>query len=194
MRTWTRPSHALGLALALWLAPAVAGWSAGTPAEPVGEYEVKAALLVNFARFVTWPGDAQPAEGSPFVIGVLGDNVFGTSLARATEDQLAQGRHLVARHVRGLNHVEGVHVLYVAPGAPPLSAADHGRLSRLRVLTVGEGRDFLRRGGVIGLQIEQRRLRMHVSPAAADRAGLRVSSQLLRLAVLHDVPSTEKEP
>ena len=52
-----------------------------------------------------------------------------------------------------------------------------------RVLTIGESPDFLREGGIINLLLVGRRVRFEVNPDAAARAGLRLSSQLLQLAV-----------
>src|SRR5438105_3630698 len=64
-----------------------------------GEYEIKAAMLYNFAKFVDWPVAALGEAGAPFVIGILGRDPFGTRLDAALRDKLVNGRHMVVRRL-----------------------------------------------------------------------------------------------
>src|SRR4051812_12970096 len=45
---------------------------------PSAAYQLKAVFLFNFAQFVEWPAGAFRAANSPLIIGVLGENPFGT--------------------------------------------------------------------------------------------------------------------
>src|SRR3990172_10053935 len=70
------------LALAAWLTASGtvgAGQDSGTPSE----YQVKAAILFNFAKFVEWPDAAFPDPATPIIIGVLGEDPFGSALDAA---------------------------------------------------------------------------------------------------------------
>src|SRR2546423_1848383 len=49
------------------------------------EYQIKAAFLFNFARFVQWPPEAFAASGAPMVIGIIGENPFHDDLARTIQ-------------------------------------------------------------------------------------------------------------
>jgi N-acetylglucosamine kinase-like BadF-type ATPase len=51
------------------------------------------------------------------------------------------------------------------------------------ILTVGEGEQFTRRGGMIGFMISDQKVRFRINREAAEGAGLTVSSRLLRLSV-----------
>ena len=63
-------------------------------------------------------------------------------------------------------------------------------LGRANILTVSDIEEFAERGGMIGFRIEEKRVRFSVNTEAADRAGLQISSRLLKLARL--VPAKAK--
>ncbi|HEY9421241.1 MAG TPA: YfiR family protein [Thermoanaerobaculia bacterium] len=158
---------------ALLAAPAV------LPAQTAGEYDVKAAFLYNFTKFVEWPDGAFP-DGS-FRICVLGDDPFGRSLMGLTSQEVA-GRKLTVVRARDMEKLEGCHVLFI-------SRSERGRLpeilSEVRdspVLTVADTRGFLDDGGVINFTLEGSKVRFEISQEAADRARLKISSKLMRLA------------
>lgn len=171
----------LALALAA-LALAPFGSSAAPTGRAIRESDLKAAFLFHFAHFVTWPEDAFGAPDAPFTIGILGDNPFGRTL-----DELVAGEH-VGTHpleVRTFTHVDSlvpVHILFVSdPGRATLRSLA-GALRDRPTLTVGDARDFARRGGMIGFVTAQRRVRVQINQAAAERARLQISSLLLRQA------------
>ena len=139
------------------------------------EYQVKAAYLFNFTKFVDWPADAI-APGAPLTICVAAPNPFGRALEETIRGEVVGGRTLATRVVRD---PAGCHVLFVPDG---VSAAPLLRDARTRpILTVGESEDFLRDGGVINFVMQGGKVRFDISPEAAERAQLRVSSRLLRL-------------
>jgi hypothetical protein len=149
------------------------------------EYEVKAAFLFNFAKFVTWPPESFPAAESPVLIGVLGADPFGAALERLAAELRVQGRPL--RVVRGTTVAELVrcHVLFI-------SASERDRMGQIlqglrqagsAALTVGETDGFLGAGGIIRFLVEQNKVRFEISAEAAARARLAISSKLLSLGV-----------
>ena len=139
------------------------------------EYRVKAAYLFNFARFVEWP---PTARSGPLTLCVAERNVFGETLAETIAGETLEGRPLATRVI--LEPTAGCHVLFVPRGA---AAAPYLRAAQgTPVLTVGETAGFLETGGVANFILEGTNVRFEISQAAADRAGLRISSRLLRLA------------
>lgn len=146
------------------------------------EYEVKAAFLYNFAKFVEWPPDAFARGGTPLVIGVLGEDPFGSVLDGIVRGKQVQGRPVVVRRFATVEEAAASHVLFISPSEDERLAPVLARLRQAPVLTVGETERFAERGGVIGLRLEGGRVRFDVNVDAAQRARLGVSSQLLKLA------------
>jgi len=145
------------------------------------EYQVKAAFLYNFAKFVEWPAASFASPASPIVIGVLGPNPFGKSLEEITQGKTVGGRPLVIRTVEEFQQAGHCHILFVA-------FSDRKRLHAFLtspyspgVLTVGETADFTAEGGMIGLNLEDGRIRLEINVESAQRAGLHISSKLLNL-------------
>jgi hypothetical protein len=139
------------------------------------EYQVKAVYLFNFVKFVRWP----PADKSvPITICVAGRNPFGSALQEALRNELVDGRPVEARVVREPD--PGCNVLFVPAGVAAKPYIDAARGSA--TLTVGEGPEFLAQGGMVNFIIEAGSVRFEIDAGAAERADLRISSHLLRLA------------
>jgi hypothetical protein len=163
------------LALAMLLSPRATG------AQP-REYEVKAAFLLNFAKFVEWPEGSFSSPREPIVLAVAGEDPFDGALERILRGRTAQGRPFSLMRFRSTDQLHPCHILFVAGSESAdewLNALE--RIEAPGILTVGEGRDFRRRGGISFL-IEDRRVQLAVNLDAVDRARLRVSSKLLALA------------
>ena len=162
------------LCVALWTVRLAAG-AAGP-----GEYQVKAAFLYNFARFVEWPPAADGA--APFVVTVLGRDPFGTVLDDTFRGKTVDARQVVVRRVSRSEDVGKSHILFICDSEKDRLPQILKSLESAPVLTVGEMSDFAERGGVIRFKVEQDRIRLEINVAAAERSRLRISSQLLKLA------------
>jgi hypothetical protein len=146
------------------------------------EYQVKAAYLLNFTRYVEWPTDAIDAPGEPMSICVLGRDPFGPVLDATVEGKVSQGRSLTVKRIQSARQTSGCHVVFVSRET---WQAERELLESLRtkgLLTVGETDDFAQEGGVIGFVIQEETVRFVVNTDARDRAGLRISSRMLSLA------------
>jgi hypothetical protein len=148
---------------------------------PGDEAQVKAAFVYNFLKFVEWPADAAHASKDAFVLVIIG----GGPTADATERFLAS-KQLGDWRLR-VEHRQWDQPLAGADAAL-ITERDDRKVQRVlteaasaKVLTIGEGEDFAQRGGVIGLLLENRRVRFDIDTSAATAAGLRVSSKLLAL-------------
>jgi hypothetical protein len=142
---------------------------------------VKAAFIYNFAKFAEWPARAFGGPSTPLRFCAIGAAPFGTALD-ALEGKPVRARPLVVRALDGVEEAAGCHVLFVgrggAEGIPRVLDAVRGE----PVLTVGESDGFCRAGGVINFVTRDGKVRFEINPDAADRAGIRLSAQLLRLA------------
>ena len=145
------------------------------------EYEVKAAFLFNFTKFVAWSDAAAPDPGAPFVIAVLGDDPFGEALS-ALEKKTAQGRPIVVQRANSLDSLKHCRILFVSSSVgsrmPEILRAAHAR----SILTVGDMEGFASRGGMIELVLLGGKVGFEVNVNSAKQAGLTISSKLLSLA------------
>ncbi len=155
---------------------------AGAQEDKPSEYQVKAVFLYNFANFVQWPDDAFEDSTGPLVIGILGDNPFGTSLADVVVGEHANGHPIEVRHWESLDDLGTCHILYCSEKDRRRLPEILDHVEALNVLTVGETPDFADQGGVIGFVIEKNRIRFEINISAANRVGLEVSSKLQKVA------------
>ncbi|HSB75632.1 MAG TPA: YfiR family protein [Terriglobales bacterium] len=154
--------------------------AAQTPRAP--EYEVKAAFLYNFAKFVDWPAQAFPGPSAPLRICVLGDDPFGEKLSRIVQDKSISGRRVVSTAVQAPAETRWCHVLFISRSDSGTMKRELASLRDLPVLTVSESDDFLPLGGMINFVLEQDRVRFEINLGAAERHGLKLSSKLLAVA------------
>ena len=139
------------------------------------EYRVKAAFLFNFAKFVEWPA---AADAGPLQICVAGRNVFGEALVDTIRGENINGRPLAVRVI--LEPEPGCHIIFVPRGAATTAYLRAAKSSP--ALTVGETPDFITQGGIVNFTQDGTSVRFEIDAEAAERAGLRISSRLLRLA------------
>jgi len=148
---------------------------------PPDEADVKAAFVYNFLKFVEWPADTSRGPLDAFVVLIIGSGATADATERFLESKLLGERPILVRRIRWDQSLRGVEAAFVAePDAKKLrhvldAAAAAG------VLTIGEGEGFASHGGVIGLLVEDRKVRFDIDTDAAEAAGLRVSSKLLAL-------------
>jgi hypothetical protein len=183
-----RPAR--GTATRLLLAAALLP-APGAPAEPPNgtagdapplEYRIKAAMLYNFARFVEWPAAALGDPAAPLAIGVWGDDPFAGALEDAVRGKTAWGRAITVKNWKDIPAGERIHILFVSRSEEKRLAAVLATAESRPWLTVSDIPRFTASGGVIGFFLEDNKVRFAVNRTAAARAGLTVSSKLLRLA------------
>ena len=146
------------------------------------EYEVKAAFLYNFARFVQWPPHAFPSADAPLTICVLGSDPFGPALDDTVRVERVHGRPFAIARPGGPEAAAGCHILFVSRGEEPRYADILSRIDRRVILTVGDATSFLEAGGHVGFFLEGNHVRFAMNTAALRECDLQVSSKLLRVA------------
>ena len=184
----------MGSILLLLFAAVFTGYAQGMDEANLLEYKVKAAFLFNFAKFVEWPASAFKAPDSPLVIGILDGARFPPTFEQATKDRTINGRSVIIRRSKLLEDLLDAQVLFVSHS----EEADYGRILRMLsgrgVLTVGESPEFLGQGGVINFALRDHRLRFEINRTAAEKEGLRISSQLLKLAITPSAGDAGRTP
>jgi len=156
------------------------------PAQTPTDLEVKAAFLVHFTRLIEWPGDG---ETEPIVVAVLEHKPFADVLQQVAGRQTAR-RPL--RIVRGDSLPRGTrpHVVFVGSESAEDARRACAALGNAPVLTVGDSPDFaVEGGGMIGFRLtDEGRVAFDVNLARSRAAGLKISSQLLKVARVIDAP------
>jgi hypothetical protein len=165
----------------LFLAGSVCG-SGVARAAANSEYQVKAAFLYNFMKFIEWPSDGLGTPGT-VTLGILGKDPFGEALDEV-RGKTVKGRRVVVVHLRGNEELKECDFLYIC-------ASERGHLSQILktvqnspTLTVADQEGFCQAGGMINLVFVKNRVGFEVNIGATNRARFRVSSQLLKLARL----------
>lgn len=162
------------------LAPAGRAVESADPAP--SEDQLKAAFLLNFPKYVEWPAEAFPGAQAPIVVTVVGDLSLGEELRRMAAGKAVDGRKLEVRNAESPEDIAPDSRIIFVSDAERWTAGLLAHVRTSPVLTVGEADDFLDAGGMINLARRERRIRLEVSLAPAEAAGLKISSRLLRIA------------
>jgi hypothetical protein len=166
------------------------GSSASLVAQSTNEYQLKAAFLFNFAKFIDWPDKSFAGPQSPFMVCVVGRDPFGSALDSQLLSKSVDNRTLQIARFPSVNNMlleNRCQIAFISS-----SEKDHFRqvidsFQGQNILLVGDADGFAASGGAIEFALEGDHVRFAINPEAADRAGLHVSSKLLALArIVHD--------
>jgi hypothetical protein len=149
------------------------------------EYEVKAAFLYNFAKFVQWPADAA-SLGASMRLCILGRDPFGGLLESSLSGKTVGDKPIDIGRVSDARQLNGCQVVFISSSERGQADTILEALSTRPILTVSEIPGFDAMGGMVNFYIEDRRIRFEINPKAAARSGLRISSQLLKLSRIVD--------
>jgi hypothetical protein len=163
------------------------GWIGGTPVsvaeEPLAsEYQVKAAFLINFPKYVDWTAAAFAETNSPIVIAVLGETPVTDELQKAAAGRTVNGRNIILKHLTYGEEYGICHILFISAAEERHSPEVLAKLKDASVLTVGESDGFLESGGIINLARRDQKIGLEVNLIAANKARIKVSSKLLNVA------------
>jgi hypothetical protein len=150
--------------------------------EPIDEYQVKAAFIYNFARFVQWPSWAFPNANDPFAICILGRDPFGRSLEDTVAGRTIEGHPLVVRHVADRRKAAGCQIVFIDSTESRHLLPTAGDLRPTGILTIGESEAAAAGGVIINFRLDADKVRFDINLEAADREKLKISSRLLSLA------------
>jgi hypothetical protein len=144
------------------------------------EFQVKAAYLYNFGKFISWPANG---SSSSFLICVLGRDPFGAILESTIAGDSIDSKKLVVKRISSTHEAESCRILYISNS----EAADLPEIlpsvQKLPIATVSDIPGFINHGGIIEFVLRENRVKFKVNLMAARQAGLTLSSQLLKVAV-----------
>ena len=177
---WFQCSPCMSLVIILWLLVGVPHLRAEQ--SKAGEFEVKAAYLYNFARFVEWPGENNSNGNGLFEICVLGADPFGGTLDATVAGQTISGKNVTIRRVSKPQEVSPCRIVFISSSEEGRLKEDLAALDKAQILTVSDIPRFSERGGMIGFILEGNRVRFDVNLTSAQGAGLTLRSELLKVA------------
>lgn len=144
------------------------------------EDEVEAVYLYNFAKFIRWP---QGAASQTISLCVLNDEPVASALQRVVAGEMVDGRNLRAKSLSDVSEGTDCNILFMGPPEDLHMREDLAVLHHAPVVTVSNDVDFLQQGGIIQFAMISGAVRFSVNLDAARRAGVTLSSQLLKVAL-----------
>ena len=165
------------------------------------EYQLKAAFLYNFIKFVDWPEEklSDSNKHKPIIIGIIGKDPFGSAF-EPIKGKRVKERSVIIERFKGLKELEKskernesekhqridsirkCHLLFICRSEKTKLRETINMVRDYNVLTVADDAGFLEAGGVINFIMENKKVRFEINIGAAKRAKLKIRSQLLRLA------------
>ena len=164
----------------LVLGALIASGAEPTAAALPTDYEVKAAFLYNFAKFVRWPDEA--ASGPRFVLVIVGDDPFGEVIDRAFQGKTVLGRPVEIRRTRVVREAAAAQIAFIGSSERAHLAEVLAALKGGSVLTVGDMDRFADGGGMVGFRLKDSTVRFEVNLREVRQARLQMSSQIIKLA------------
>ena len=158
------------------------GYDVSAQSQRISEYQVKAAYLYNFARFVEWPEELFSDENDPLVIGLLGDDPFGEILETTIRGKTINGRRLKVRRLDHKADAVACHLLFVGRSEENHVEEILAELKNVGILTVSDIESFAYVGGIIGFMLIDDHVRFEINSRAANDVGLTISARLLSVA------------
>ncbi len=151
-------------------------------AQSATEYQVKAAFLFNFARFVEWPADAFPSADAALQICMLGQDPFGRDFEQVIVDKTVNGHRIEIAHPDGIPQARACQILFIAASEKARLPTILQGLKGASVLIVGDTPGFAALGGAINFVLDDGRVRFEINLKAAELAHLKLSARLLTVA------------
>ena len=169
------------IALVLLLVAGQLFWLPSAQAGSYEEYQVKAAFLHKFAKFVEWPSRAFSSDADPFMLCVSGNNPFGKALD-TLQDKTVGNRKLVIKKFQSIEEAGKCHILFISSSEKSGLQQILKAVRNKQILTVGDTEGFAQSGVMINFTMQEGKVQFEINPQAVKQAGLTVSSQLLKVS------------
>jgi hypothetical protein len=180
MRRRNRPHALSGVLEVLGCVAMIAIAAPSARAQGSSNYQIKAAFLFNFAKFVAWPDTGN----DPMSICIAGDDPFGGILDDTVKGKTINGRAVEIKRNKAGKNLQGCHIVFISASERRRVRSIFDSLQGTSVLTVGEFPGFASEGGIINFTTQENRIHFEINTDAAERAHLKISSRLLSLATI----------
>lgn len=148
------------------------------------EYDIRAAMLFNLTQFIDWPAWKLDSSHPQFLICIAGQDPIGPKIDHYLTDKIVGTKPVLVRHLSMLENANSCHMLYVSEGERKRLQQMEPELIKSAVLTISERANAISPDQIVGLPITDEHVHIDINLGTAQRAGLTVSSKLLRLATV----------
>jgi len=146
------------------------------------EYKLKAAFLLNFSKFTTWPNDVFTEPGQTFDFCVIGEDPFGAALD-GLETKKVGGRQVRLHYAKSIAEAPKCHVMFISKSEQNDLLQLQGVTVGKPIVTVSDIQGFSRQGGIFEFITRSGRLAFVVNNRRATQNRLQINASLLNLAV-----------
>jgi hypothetical protein len=146
------------------------------------EYQVKAVFLFNFTQFIEWPAETFNSPDEPFVIGIIGENPFGTYINETVSGEKYGTHPIVIKNYKKREDIGNCQMLYITSDEQEEVKNILASISQKNILTVNDLPGFTKNGGMVQFYIENNKIRLRINVERSKAAGLNISSKLLSVA------------
>jgi hypothetical protein len=152
-------------------------------AQQFTEYEVKAAYVFNFTKFIKWPEKAFDNNTSPYVLGIYGEDPFGPIIKKVIANRKSHGRQWIVKYYNQPEQIKQCHILFITDIRPSELERVLKHVKKKPILTVGDNiENFCQRGGIINFTEKNAPKRFEINNATSNNAHLSISAKLLMLS------------
>lgn len=149
------------------------------------EYQLKAVFLFNFTQFVEWAPTSFATDQSPLIIGIVGEDPFGTYLSDVISGEKVNGHPIMIQHYSNYEDIKTCHIVFITNNENNKIEQITTSLKKYNILTVSDAPNFLVQGGMIRFFIKNNKMQFQINLDAARESNLLISSKLLRLADIY---------
>ncbi len=153
-------------------------------ANSVQEDQIKAVFIFNLMNFITWPDSSFSGKNDTIKVGVIGNHQLGTILKKVVSEELIQGRRIKTTVNEDLLNLCDYHLIFISSTKKMIRNLKQIRNKDCSFLTVGDEPAFAHKGGIISLVRDDKRIRVEINAALAKKAGIKISSKLMRIATI----------
>ena len=144
------------------------------------EYSLKAAFIFNFTKYIDWSVTEARDE---FIIGVIGNSPINAPLEEIAKSKTVKDKKITLRKFNNANEINFCNILFIGREAP-VPLRDIFVKTGKGTLTVSEQAGYAKEGIAINFIIVNNNLKFEANTKTMEAAGLKVSSQLLKLAIV----------
>lgn len=162
-----------------------AGSLVGAYADQAKQHEVETAFIYQFTNYIQWP-NFDTSGSSTFVISVVGDTEMFESLEKLAKNKMVNKRPVQVHNISSVSDIKKSNIVVLAAAEPNTLKEAIRKLKGSGALLVTHADGFAKKGAMINFFIDEGRLRFEINPSSLQNEGLKVSSQLLKLAKIVD--------